>query len=97
MLLLFVSVACAPYAWNTDEAVLLPAILAGLYRTEDSGRSLLTFGLIAGTALAELLCGVWITTPFHVWSIPAWLVWYLYVTGSKKVRAPAVQMGSTSL
>jgi hypothetical protein len=97
LLLLFVSVACAPYAWQTDEAVLLPAILAGLYRIKDSGLSLLMFAFIAGTALAEILSGIWITTPFHVWSVPAWLIWYLYVTKSKKMPAAAFQMGSAGL
>ena len=80
LLLLLISVACAPYAWFSDEAVLLPAILAALYRAEDSGRSLLPFGLIAGVALAELLCGIWMTTPYFVWTVPAWITWYLYAT-----------------
>jgi hypothetical protein len=97
LLLLFVSVACAPYAWLTDEAVLLPAILAGLYRTEDSGRSLLPFALLAGAALVELLSGIWMTSPFYLWSVPAWLIWYLYVTRGKSMRAPAFEIGSTGL
>lgn len=80
LLLLLVSVACAPYAWITDESVLLPAIMASLYRAEDSGRSLLPFGLIVAAALAEILRGVWIITPYFVWTAPAWLAWYLYAT-----------------
>jgi hypothetical protein len=79
-LLLLVSVACAPYAWFTDEAVLLPAILAALYRSEETRRSLLPFGLITGTALGELFKGFWITSPYFVWTMLAWLAWYLYAT-----------------
>jgi hypothetical protein len=83
LLLLLVSVACAPYSWFTDESVLLPAILAALYRTEDAGRSLLPFGLIAGAALAVLLKGNWVTTPYFLWTVPGWLGWYLYATHGK--------------
>ena len=78
LLLLLVSVACAPYAWFTDEAVLLPAVLAAIYKTEDSG--LLMFGLITGAALGELFNGLWMTSPYFIWTMPAWLAWYLYAT-----------------
>jgi hypothetical protein len=84
LLLLLISVACAPYAWITDESVLLPAILAALYQAEDSGRSLLPFGLITGAALFELLRGIWITTPYFVWTAPAWLAWYLFATYNRE-------------
>lgn len=91
LLLLLVSVACAPYAWITDESVLLPAILAAIYRAEDSGRSLLPFGLITGAALAELLRGIWMTTPYFVWTTPAWIAWYLYAShGGSRTESTAV-------
>lgn len=80
LLLLVISVGCAPYAWFTDESVLVPAILAGLYLAQKTGRSLLPFGLIACVMLAELFKGYWITTTYFLWSIPAWLAWYLYAT-----------------
>lgn len=89
LVLLLVSVGCAPYAWFTDEAVLIPAILAGLYRARNAGRSLLPFCLIAGIALVELLKGIWMTTPYFVWTVPAWLGWYLYATMSRRAdRSP---------
>jgi hypothetical protein len=78
LLLLLVSVLVAPYAWFTDEALLLPAILAALYRVSDSGRSFLPFGCVAGVALIEVLAGVPMTSGFYVWTAPAWLAWYLY-------------------
>lgn len=77
-LLLLVSVLVAPYAWFTDESILLPAILAGLYRASNAGRSLLTFGCIAGVALIEVLAGVPLPSGFYMWTAPAWLAWYLY-------------------
>ena len=88
MLLLIVSVACAPYAWFTDEAVLLPALFTALYRRDDSGWALLSFSFLAGVPLAELLGGLWITTPFYIWTVPAWLAWYLYASHGD-VQTPA--------
>jgi hypothetical protein len=88
MLLLLVSVLVAPYAWFTDEALLLPAILASLYRVSDAGLSLLPFGAIASVALIEVLAGVPLTSAFYVWTAPAWLGWYLYATKTLLKKSP---------
>jgi hypothetical protein len=77
MLVLLVSAMCAPYAWMTDEAMLLPAVLTGLYRAQKSPRSLMLLGAICGIALIELVKGVSITSRFYLWTTPAWLAWYL--------------------
>ncbi len=70
----------APYAWFTDEAMLLPAILASLYLASDLGRSLVPYVIIAGIALIEVLAGVRINSPFYLWTSPAWLMWYLWAS-----------------
>jgi hypothetical protein len=75
--LLLVSVTVAPYAWFTDESVLLPAILFGLYRVSDAGRSLIPFGCIAGIALVEVVAVVPLASGFYIWTAPAWLLWYV--------------------
>lgn len=80
LLVLLVSVGCAPFAWLTDESVLIPAILAGLYRAQQSRRSLLPFAIVAGIALVELFKGFTMVTPSFVWTVPAWLGWYLYAS-----------------
>lgn len=87
MLVLLVSLLCTPYAWFTDESVLLPAVLAGVYRAIDGGRSLVPLFLIVGAALIEVIAGTQLTTPGYLWTTPAWLGWYLYAT--RRSRAVA--------
>lgn len=80
MLVLLVSIMVAPYAWVTDEAVLLPAILVSLYRASEARRSLIPFACIAVVALIEVSAGARISSWFYIWTTPAWLCWYLYAT-----------------
>ncbi len=87
LLLLLVSAMCTPFGWLTDETMVLPAVLYGIYCAAESGRSLLPLGLIAGIALIELFAGVQIISPYYLWTTPAWLAWYLYATRSKSIQA----------
>ena len=91
LLLLLVSATCAPYAWFSDEAVLLPAVLVGIYCADDTGRSLLPFGLIAGVAIVEVLAEIPMTSMYYLWTTPAWLGWYLYATRNNGMRAAAAR------
>jgi hypothetical protein len=84
LLVLIVSVVCAPYSWHTDETILIPAIMAGLYRSQETNRSLLPFALIAGAEFAELFNGFWMNTPYYLWTGPAWMAWFLYATRKTK-------------
>jgi Glycosyltransferase family 87 len=88
MLLLVVSMLCAPYAWFPDEAIVLPAVLSGLYRAAELHRSLLPIGLIGGVALIEVAAKVQITSNFFLWTAPTWLAWYLYATWK---RGPQIE------
>jgi hypothetical protein len=81
LLLLLVSAMCTPFGWFFDESMLLPAVLAGLYRAVEARRSILPLALFAGAALVEVLASVQVTSPFYLWTTPAWLAWYLYATG----------------
>lgn len=86
MILLLVGAICTPYGFLTDEALLLPAILGGLYR-QAGGKGSLSLArvwplaLFAAIALAELMANVTIVSRGYMWTTPAWLVWYLYATG----------------
>ena len=81
LVVLLVGAMCSPYSWFTDEAMLLPAVLAGLYRADRAGRPLIPFGVIAIAAIAELLTNIPVASVFYLWTTPAWLLWYLYATG----------------
>ncbi len=84
MLLLTVSVMVAPYAFVTDEAVVLPAILAVLYALEREDRSLVPFACVVLPALLEVLMGKGVNTFWYVWTAPAWFGFYLYATRMSK-------------
>ena len=82
LLVLTVSVMVAPYGFITDEAVVLPAILFGLYSLEKKGRSLAPYVIVVLPALVEVLAGVGVNTFWYVWTAPAWFGFYLYATRS---------------
>jgi hypothetical protein len=91
MLLLLVSVATAPYAWFTDEVVVLPAMLAALYRARESGRPVWPFGFFSGIALVEVMEHVPLTSGFYLWTMPAWIAWYLYAVHGQGAREAEAQ------
>src|SRR5260370_16723347 len=64
LLLLLVSAACTPYAWFSDEAMLLPALLAALYRVVHSCPSLLPLVVLPHFALTDCLPFANLTSPF---------------------------------
>lgn len=80
LLVLLVSVMCTPYGWFTDEAIVLPAVLAGVYRASGAGRSLVPLYAIVGVSLMEVFAPAQLTSPYYLWTTPAWLGWYLYAT-----------------
>ena len=96
LLVLLVSVLCSPYGYFTDESVLLPAVLAGLYRARNSGRSLVPIAVMCGAALIEMGETVRLAKPYYLWTTPAWLAWYLYATTGKRAAVEATG-GAASL
>lgn len=95
LLVLLVSLVCAPYAWFTDEAVLLPAVLLGLYRALHSRHSsiplaVMPLAVFVAAALVELFADVRITAWYYCWTAPAWLAWYLYAS-PQDLDAPSLR------
>jgi hypothetical protein len=95
-ILLLVSVMVAPYAWFTDEALALPAMLFGLYRVIDSNRSPLPIELLAGVALFEVIIGVPLPSPYYLWTMPAWLACYLYSL-PRRLRTGVSSLGAARI
>lgn len=86
MILLLVGSICTPYGFLTDEALLLTAVLGGLYRQVGGKGSISParvwpLALFAAACLAELMANVTIVSRGYLWTTPAWLFWYLYATG----------------
>jgi hypothetical protein len=78
LLLLAVSVVVAPYSWFEDEALMIPAVLTGIYGCWDSGRSLIGFALLDGAVLMMVLFHVEPASGAYVWTSVAWLGWVIY-------------------
>lgn len=94
--LMLVSVLVAPYAWISDQAILIPALLHGVYLTRS--RSLLA-ALALASAVIELMMfrGA---QPFHsrlyIWTAPVWLVWYFYAVRTGDQRCNSVPLAEIS-
>jgi hypothetical protein len=85
-ILLVVSVLTTPYAWLTDEVVLLPAILQAVtfvYQTRTkmniaTRMALFAFAFLNGLLLLILRFKVPFSTGIYFWSSLVWFSWYLY-------------------
>lgn len=93
LLVLLVSVASTPYSWYSDQAMLFPAILVGLYAAEKSPRVLALFGVVTAAGLLGFLVQIPMTSAFYIWTAPAWLGWYLYAT--RRGAAKSVESDGT--
>lgn len=84
--LLVVSILTTPYAWLTDEVVLLPAILQSLafvyqaraYTKLSTRIVLLIFAFLNGLLLLILKFKISFATGIYFWSSLVWFLWYLY-------------------
>lgn len=92
-LLMLVSVWSAPYSWFYDEAVLLPAILGGVYCIANNRGSLLPFLAIQGLAFLEIIAKVPMGYGYF-WTTTAWLAWYLYDVRYDTLNAGSHNFGS---
>ena len=73
---ILISIIAAPYAWITDQALVIPALLEGAIRTRS--QSLLVILAAASIVIeAELLSGIMLASNLYLWTAPAWLAWYL--------------------
>jgi hypothetical protein len=88
-LLILVSLIAAPYFWLYDGGLAIPALLHGAFRTR-SRRMLVLLAFASLLIEAELIGGIKIHSIFFLWTAPAWLVWYLFATGKRAMRATGI-------
>ena len=83
-ILMLVSVLVAPYTWFMDQAVLIPALLYGLYFTRS--RSLVAIlALMSAVVEIEILRGLpLLHSKFYLWTTPAFLAWFVIATRSRQ-------------
>jgi hypothetical protein len=94
-LLALVSFAVAPYSWLTDQCVLVPVILHGLYVTRSRA-------IVAALSLASAVLQLSIFgggtrlmhSPLVLWTVPVWIAWYILAVqksdGEPSRAAPAI-------
>jgi hypothetical protein len=88
-MLLLVSIMTAPYAWITDQALLVPAILQGIYLATSRGQ--LAVLALAGAVLeVQMMSGITMHSIQVLWTTVFWISWYLYVA----YRARSAHQGS---
>jgi hypothetical protein len=82
-LLMLVSVLVAPYSWFMDQAVLIPALLHGLYFARS--RTLVAiFAMLSAVIEIFAIRGVELHSAFYLWTAPAWLLWYLWAARASR-------------
>ena len=70
------SVLTAPYSWPTDQALFLPAVLAGYARASKWG--LAVFAALNVLEIVEAARHAPMTAPAYLWTAPAWMLWCAY-------------------
>jgi hypothetical protein len=85
-LLMLVSILASPYAWITDQALLVPALLVGVYRATTRAQ---LGALMLASAVIEItpLSGRTLHSALYLWTTPFWLAWFLYVSAKSRDQA----------
>jgi hypothetical protein len=84
LLVLLVGAVCTPYSFFTDQAVLFPAILAGMYAAGKNADSWVLLALVVAGGYVGVVGAIPLPSPFYLWTAPAWLLWYLWVAGRNR-------------
>jgi hypothetical protein len=86
MPLMLVTIVVSPYAWMTDEIVLLPSIMFALAKPTQARHSIAIFIAINGTAVMMTIAQVQLPSGAYIWTSAAWCGWYLYSLYSKSSK-----------
>jgi len=78
-LLILVSVFASPYAWITDQSIMIPALLLGVYRATTRAQ-LGVFALASAAIEIAQILGANLHSALYLCTAPFWLAWYLYIS-----------------
>lgn len=84
--LILVSLLAAPYSWFYDQCLAIPALLDGAYGTR-SRKLLAALAMLILAADLEI-CFVKVSSTLWLWTIPAWLLWYLLARANSTRESP---------
>ena len=84
---ILVSLLAAPYLWLYDQCLAIPALLCGAYSTRS--RSVLAALAFLILAADVEICFVKVASTLFLWTIPAWLLWYLIARATAQEKLPA--------
>jgi hypothetical protein len=77
-LLMLVGVALAPYAWIMDQALLIPAVMLGIYRCRS--RAQLEVMALGGAVMEFTMSfSVGAHSAFYLWTGTFWMGWFVWV------------------
>jgi hypothetical protein len=76
-MLMLVGIALAPYAWIMDQALLIPAVMLGIYRCRSRAQ---LEAMALGGAVMEFTISfsVGAHSAFYLWTAPFWLGWFVW-------------------
>jgi hypothetical protein len=77
--LMLVSILVSPYGWLTDQTLVIPALLVGIYRAT-SREELGALALASAAIEIAQIAGKGMHSAFYLWTTPFWLAWYMYVS-----------------
>jgi hypothetical protein len=90
--LMLVSIFVSPYGWLTDQTLVIPALLVGIYRA--TSREQLGILALASAAIEiAQMAGLGMHSAFYLWTTPFWLAWYLQVT----IKARSAKAANTPI
>ena len=95
-LLMLVSILVSPYAWPTDQVLVIPALLVGAYRAS-SRNQIWVLALASAVIETMLLAGITAHSPWLLWTGLFWLGWYLWVKGTGAAGSERALDNSTGL
>jgi hypothetical protein len=82
-LLMLVSIFASPYSWITDQALLAPALLVGVYRATTRAQLGVLALASAAIEIAQIF-GVSLHSALFLWTTPFWFAWFLYVSAQAR-------------